>query len=183
MTGPEYAVSETALTETAAGIEAVIAGLRALGSSGDAELGCGVAQLAWLPGDVGHAGLASAFLLFCDRWEWGVRAALRVGEELADDLREADASYGHAEGAGQNLLARIAFDLAGDPAGVGETWEDVAASTVPQRGMPDWGELGGQWADTADDLAVRSWPGMIARALRGADPFAGQLDDLRPAVE
>lgn len=183
MTGPDYAVSPAALTETAAGIEAVVDGLRALGSSGEAELGRGVAQLAGLPGDVGHAELSSAFLLFCDRWEWGVRAAVGVGEDLADELRAADVAYGHAEGAGQDLQARIAADLAGDPAGVGETWEDLAASTVPQRGMPDWDELGGQWADTADDLAARSWPGMIARALRGADPFAGQLDALRPIVE
>jgi hypothetical protein len=183
MTGPDYAVSPTALNATAAGIEAVIDGLRALGPPGKVELGRGVAQLAPSAGDVGHPGLSSAFLLFCDRWEWGVRTGVRVGEDLAADLRATDAAYRHAEGADQNLLARIAFDLAGDPAGVGETWEDVATSTVPQRGVPDWDELGGQWADTADDLAARSWPGMIARALRGADPFAGQLDDLRPIVE
>ncbi len=49
--------------------------------------------------------------------------------------------------------------------------------------MPDWGELGGRWADTADDLADHSWPGVIARALRGEDPYAGQLDDLRSIAE
>jgi hypothetical protein len=172
MTGPDYEVPPAALGETAA----VLEGVRASGPSG-------VARLGPMPGDVGHAGLSSAFLVFCDRWEWCVRDAIRVGEDLADDLRAAEAAYGHADGAGRNLLARIAFDLVGDPVGVGETWEDVEASRIPDRGMPDWGDLGGLWADTADDLAARSWPGMIARALRGADPFAGQLDDLRPVVE
>lgn len=170
MTGPDYEVSPAVLAEAATAIEAVPAP-------------SGVAQLALLPGDVGHAALSSAFVAFCDRWEWGVRDAVRVGEDVADDLRTSAAAYGHADGAGKNLLARFAFDLVGDPAGVGETWADVGASLVPDRGMPDWGELGGQWADAADDLAARSWPGMIARALRGADPFAGQLDDLSRVVE
>ena len=35
----------------------------------------------------------------------------------------------------------------------------------------------------AGDLADHSWPALIARALAGEDPFAGQLDDLRPIVE
>jgi hypothetical protein len=183
MTGPGYAVLPAALAETAAGIEAVIDELRPLAPFGAAETGRGVAQLGSLPGDVGHAGLSSAFLVFCDRWEWGVRDAVHLGVDLADDLRAAGTVYGHADGAGHNLLARIAFDVVGDPGGFGDTWDDVGASIVLDRRMPNWGELGGQWADTAGDVALRSWPGTIARALRGNDPYTGQVDDLRPVVE
>lgn len=183
MTGPGYEVMPAALAETAGGIEAVIEELRPLAPFGAAETGRGVAQLGSLPGDVGHAALSSAFLVFCDRWEWGVRDAVRLGVDLADDLRAAGTVYGHADGAGQSLLARIAFDVVGDPGGFGDTWDDVGASIVPDRRLPDWGELGGQWADTMGDVATRSWPGTIARALRGDDPYAGQVDDLRPVVE
>jgi hypothetical protein len=183
MTVPDYEVSPAALVETAAGIEAVIDGLRPSAPPGMAQVGRGVAQLGPLPGDVGHAALSSAFVVFCDRWEWGVRDAVRLGEELADDLRATGAAYGHADGAGTDLLARVVFDVVGDPGGFGDRWDDVAAAMVPDRAMPDWGELGRQWADTAGDLADRSWPGMIARALRGENPYVGELDDLRPSVE
>jgi len=55
MTGPGYVVSPSALDATAAGIEAVLSGLRALGPLGMAEEGRGVVTLASLPGDVGVA--------------------------------------------------------------------------------------------------------------------------------
>jgi len=183
MTGPDYEVSPAALAEAAAGFDAVIDELRALGPPGAAQAGRGVAALGPQPGDIGHAGLSSAFLAFCDRWDWGLRDAVRMAASLADDLRSAGTAYGHADGGGHSLLARIAFDLVGDPRRAADTWEDVGAAVVPDRGMPDWSSLAGQWADTADDLATRSWPGMIARALRGDDPHVGQLDDLRPIVE
>jgi len=183
MTGPGFAMLPAALAETAAGIEAVIEELRPLAPFGAAETGRGVAQLGLLPGDVGHAGLSSAFLAFCDRWEWGVRAAVRLGADLADDLRAAGAAYGHAEHAGQSLLARIAYDVVGDPGGSGDTWDDVGASIVPDARMPNWGDLGAQWAAAAGDVALRSWPGTIARALLGDDPYTDQVDDLRPVVE
>jgi hypothetical protein len=136
-----------------------------------------------VPGDVGHAGLSSTFLLFCDRWVWGVRDAVRTAEDLADELRAAGAAYGRAEGDGERLLARIAYDVVGDPSGVGDTWAEVAAAALPDREMPNWAELGAEWVDTAADLADHTWPALIARVLAGENPYAGQLDDLRPIVE
>jgi hypothetical protein len=179
MTGPDLVASPAAFAETAAGIDAVLDGLRAAGSPAAAELGRRVAALGPVPGDVGHAGLSCVFVVFCDRWEWALRAAVRRGEDLADELRAAGDTYGHAEGEGHDLLARLVDDVVGDPGTVGDTWEDVAAAVLPDRRMPDWGELGGQWADTAGDLADHSWPALIARVLSGENPYAGQLDDLR----
>ena len=172
MTGPDYEVSPGALGEVAAGIAAVGRPV-----AGD------VAALGPLPGDVGHAGLSSTFLLFCDRWAWGVRDAVRTTEDLADELRAAGDAYGRAEGDGEHLLARIAFDVVGDPSAVGDTWAEVAAAALPDREMPDWAELGAGWVDTAEDLADHTWPALIARVLAGENPYAVQLDDLRPIVE
>ena len=171
MTGPDYAVSAAALGETAAGIEAV--------GRPDAE----VAALGPVPGDVGHAGLSSTFVAFCDRWEWGLREAVGRGGELAEELRAAAGAYERGDGDGEHLLARLVYDVVGDPGAEGDTWADVRAAVPPDRAPPRWGSLGAEWADTARDLADHTWPAFIARVLAGENPFAGQLDDLRPIVE
>jgi hypothetical protein len=173
VSGSDYQVSPAALGAAAAGVEAVV----------EPGAGLGVAALGPVPGDVGHAGLSSGFLVFCDRWEWGVREAVGRGADLASDLRAAAGSYGLVDSGGEELLARLVYDVVGDPAEVGDTWADVAAAALPDREMPGWGELGAEWADTARDLADHTWPALIARALAGENPFAGQLDDLRPIVE
>jgi len=170
MTGPDLTASPDALACAAAGIDAALDGLRAPDA----------ATLGPLPGDVGHAGLSATFVVFCDRWEWALRAALRLDEDLADALRAAGDTYGHTE---HDLLARFVYDVVGDPGAVGDTWEDVAAAAPPDRRMPDWGDVGRQWAGTAGDLGDHSWPALIARVLAGENPYADQLDDLRPIVE
>ena len=105
------------------------------------------------------------------------------GADLADELRAAGDAYGLVDGDGEDLLARLVYDVVGDPGRAGDTWADVAAAALPDRGMPDVGRVGAEWADTGRDLADHTWPALIARALAGEDPFAGQLDDLRPIVE
>jgi hypothetical protein len=184
VTTPDYAVTPSALAETAAGIEAVLGALRSLGPLGPAEEGRGVIGLASMPGDVGHAALNTAFVAFCSRWEWGVRAAVHAGEELADGLRAAGAAYGQADDAGQNLLARVARHVVGDPAAdTGNGWADVIAAVQPDPRPPDWARLGRQWADTVQDLLDSSGLGLITAELRGADVWAGQVDDLAPIAE
>jgi len=171
MTGPDYAVSAAALGEAAAGIEAV--------GGPPSE----VAALGPAPGDVGHAGLSSTFVAFCDRWEWGLRAAVGRGAELAEELRAAAGAYERVDGDGEHLLARLVYDVVGDPSAEGDTWADVGAAVRADQELPRWGSLGAEWADTAQDLADHTWPALIARVLAGENPFAGQLDDLRPIVE
>ena len=104
------------------------------------------------------------------------------GADLADELRAAADAYGLVDGDGQDLLARLVYDVVGDPAEAGDTWADVAAAALPDREMPEWGAGRGVGRHRRD-LADHSWPALIARALAGEDPFAGQLDDLRPIVE
>lgn len=185
MMTPGYAVTPSALAETAAGIEAVLGALRSLGPLGPAEEGRGVIRLASMPGDVGHAALNRAFVAFCSRWEWGVRAAVRAGEEMADGLRAAGAAYGQADDAGQNLLASVAEHSLGDPAAkdTGNGWADVMAAVQPDPRPPDWAQLGRRWADTGHDLLDGSGLGLITAELRGADVWSGQVDDLAPIAE
>jgi hypothetical protein len=139
----------------------------------------GVAALGAVPGDVGHAGLSSAFLDFCDRWAWGLRSAAERGADLAAELRAAAVAYGD----GEDLLARLVHDVVGDPGVHGDTWAEVAGAVRPGRGMPEWDALGAEWVGAAQDVADHTWPALIARAVAGENPFEGQLDDLRPIVE
>ena len=168
MTGPDYAVAPAALGEVVAGIEGVAGPVR-------------VAGLGAVPGEVGHAGLSSVFVVFCDRWEWEVRATAGRGAELAEELRAAAALYRSADG--DDLLARLVYDVVGDPGVRGDTWAEAAVAVRPDRGMPEWGALGAEWGDTARDIADHTLPALIARALAGENPFAGQLDDVRPVAE
>ena len=43
--------------------------------------------------------------------------------------------------------------------------------------------MGRQWADTGHDLLEGSGLGLITAELRGADVWAGQVDDLAPIAE
>jgi hypothetical protein len=170
MAGPDYVVSPAALGEAAACIEAV------------GRPGADVAGLGPVPGDVGHAGLSSTFVAFCDRWAWGLREAVGRGAELAEELRAAAGAYERVDGDGEHLLARLVYDVVGDPSAEGDTWADVGAAVPPDRELPRWGPLAAEWADTAQDLADHTRPALIARVLAGENPFTGQLDDLRPIV-
>ena len=90
---------------------------------------------------------------------------MRTGRDMADELRAAAASYGHADEAGEDVLARVAYDLLGDPGAAGDTWSDVAAAGV--AGLADArpaelaGRLGGHRTRVVDQ----------------------PLDDLRPIVQ
>jgi hypothetical protein len=188
MTGPDddvsdYEVSPAALDAAAAGIEAVLEELRVLGPVGSAEEGRGVERLAALPGDVAQAGLSTAFVVFCNRWEWGVRGAVQAGRDVAEGLRAAGVAYGHADGRGEDLLAWVAYDLVGDPGGAGGTWADVTASAAPNWRMPEWSELAAPWVATGRDLVEHSLPAMAERVLGGTGALDVPFDDLRPIAQ
>jgi hypothetical protein len=184
VTAPDYAVSPRALDDTAAGIEAVLGGLRSLGPLGAAEEGRGITRLAPLPGDVGHGGLNAAFTLFCARWEWGVRAAVRTGEDMAVGLRAAGASYGRADDIGEQLLVRIESDVVGDPGAPNTSTSvaDLEGEQRPEWRMPDWDRLAAQWAETGNEVVAGSSPGLVVRTLQDPAVLDEALDDLRPIV-
>ncbi len=158
--GPGYEVTPAALAEAARGVEDVLGELRSLGIGvGRAEVGRGVEVLVAGTGPVGHAGLGGAFAAFCSRWEWGVRALVQAGREMADGLDAAAAAYAGVDRHQGELLERIR-------PGAEPSWRDVAGSVVDT------------WTAVGQDVSAHSVPGALARALDGADPVQGLLDDL-----
>lgn len=157
-----YVVTPTALADAARGVDAVLERLRSLGLGvGRAEAGRGVQALALRTGPVGHAGLGEAFGTFCSRWEWGVRALVQGGREMAAGLSAAGAAYAEADQGG--MFQRI---LPGGDATADRSWAEVGRSVA------------GTWTAVWRDAAENSGPGMVARALNGDVPVQGQLDDV-----
>ena len=158
--GPGYEVTPAALADAARGVEDVLGELRALGvGMGRAEAGRGVAVLVAGTGPPGHAGLAAAFVSFCSRWEWGVRALVQAGREMAGGLDAAAAAYAGVDRDQGEALRRIL-------PGAEPSWADVARSAVDA------------WTGVGRDAIANSGPGLLQRALDGADPLRGLLDDL-----
>lgn len=163
MTGPGYEVTPATLTEAARGMEDVLGELRSLGLGvGRAEAGRGVWALAAGTGPAGHAGLGEAFATFCSRWEWGVRALVRAGREMTDGLGAAAAAYEIVDSDQSGLIRRLVVD---GPA-PDQSWDET------RRSMAE------TWTEVGQDIAANSVPGVVARAMQGANPVQGLLDDL-----
>jgi hypothetical protein len=128
--------------------------------------------------------LNAAFTLFCARWEWGVRAAVRTGEDMAEGLRAAGASYGRADDIGEQLLVRIESDVVGDPGAPNTSTSvaDLEGEQRPEWRMPDWDRLAAQWAETGNEVVAGSSPGLVVRTLQDPAVLDEALDDLRPIV-
>jgi hypothetical protein len=184
--GEGYQVDPRDLDEAAAGVHAVLDALAALGvGKGVAGQGRGVSVIPAQAGPIGHDGLARALVAFCERWEWGVRAAVQTGRDMADDLTATARAYTEGDRHPAGLLGRIHADLTGDPradpaAAEGRTWDELAAPHP--EGLTDAAaaldEAGATWARTARDVAANSGPGMVWAALTGQDPLAGQREDV-----
>jgi hypothetical protein len=184
--GEGYQVDPRDLDEAAAGVHAVLDALTELGAGkGMAGQGRGVSLIPAHAGPIGHDGLARALTAFCARWEWGVRAAVQTGRDVAGDLTATARAYTEGDRHPAGLFGRIHADVAGDPradpaAAEGSTWEELLASH-PERPADAAAALDGAdraWAETARDLAADSVPGMVAAALEGRDPIAGLREDV-----
>jgi hypothetical protein len=149
-----FSVDRAALTATARGINDTIGSLKGLGLDETAEAGRGFSGLALTGPQAGHAGLASAFGDFCDRWSWGVRALVQDGSQFAARLGLNAGIYADTE----QYLTRVAKNLtvavAGDPhltdgQAAQASWPvDAAGLTgaqTPEGGLT-WSQMGGQAA-------------------------------------
>jgi hypothetical protein len=161
---PGYQVTPAALAEAARGVEDVLGELRSLGvGAGRAEAGRGVWALAARTGPSGPPGPGAAFEAFCSRWEWGVRALVRAGREMAEGLAAAGVAYAGADHDHGGLFQRI---LSGGDVAADRPWADVGRSVSET------------WSAVGRDVAENSGPGMLVRALEGDDPLQGHLDDV-----
>jgi hypothetical protein len=111
--GDGFAVSKSALAETADGLDASMAALARLGFSEAAAEGRGFSRLALSEPQLGDASLQAAFSGFCDRWSWGVRSMVQDGNQIATRLGVSKQLYSSAEQAIAEALAHMGGTLKG----------------------------------------------------------------------
>jgi hypothetical protein len=110
-----FTVDRNALMETAQGINDTIAALGKLGFDEEADVGRGFGGLALSGLQVGDAGLQAAFGEFCGRWEWGVRALVQDGNQIAQRLGLTAGAYSNAEQKVIDSIKDVVDAAAGDP--------------------------------------------------------------------
>lgn len=159
--GAGYRVITDELLGAASGVRGVLDQLEELASDrGWAEQGRGVVLLGASPGPVGHAELAASFVHFCERWEWGMRAAIRSGRAMADRLDATARHYtagdllGAAIGNPSDPVAELPVETAADRAraldSIGETW----AAALRDVGSAILDPLGANLDDAASLLGI-----------------------------
>jgi len=187
VTAPGYQAAPVAMRDAADGIDGLVRELGALTTVGRAGAGRGVAGLELDADQVGHDELAAAFATFCGRWEWGVRALVRSGAQMAEGLRESLQAYENADAETGSLFTRLLSDAVGDPRADPEqaahrTPEEVLRGDAPDswsrtgRSVADtWSALGRDVLDTGVDRTVR--------LARGENPYGPELDALDELAE
>ena len=118
----------------------------------------GVVALGPVPGDVGHAGLSSAFVVFCDRWEWGVRTAVRRGGIWPTSCGRPGTLTGRPTALVRTCWRGSSSTSWAIRAGRGHVG-DVGAAALPDRRDAGLGRLGAEWADTAGISPTTRGPG------------------------
>lgn len=172
MTSAGYRAAPAAMRDAADGIDGLVGELGALTTAGRAGAGRGVAGLALDADRFGHDELAAAFATFCHRWEWGVRALVQSGTEMAEGLRESLQAYQDADAETGSLFSRLLSDTVGDPTADPEadSWAETGESIADT-----WSALGRDVLATGADRA--------ARLADGENPYGAELDALHEIAE
>ncbi|MFD4022035.1 hypothetical protein ACFWRV_00725 [Streptomyces sp. NPDC058576] len=179
-------VPPAALAQIAKGIDLAHAELKELGMIGQATAGRGFSDLALSGLELGHAGLASQFETFCNRWQWGVRALTQRGNTFARGVGLSAGSF-----AEQERYIKDSFKIAmnstnGNPylsedEVKGMSWDTISKQHAWDN--PDWsadsfteahGEVKQQWKDTGYDVgdALLDASGVDAEQRDGIDAWA-----------
>jgi hypothetical protein len=163
-----YGADPQVLKQAAQGINQTIDELQDVGVGvGAGAVGRGFGSLELTQLQMGHTGLAAAFATFAQRWEWGVRALVTEGNDIAQKL---DLSAGYYHEAEEYAIAVVKDSVVasyGDPAASGEdaermSWSQVG-SAVKETWTPDLSEqsadearqqIGQTWQTTQEDLTT-----------------------------
>ncbi|TCK20143.1 type VII secretion target [Pseudonocardia endophytica] len=188
MTASGYRAAPAAMRDAADGIDGLVGELGTLTTAGRAGAGRGVAALELDPDQVGHDELAAAFATFCERWEWGVRALVQSGTEMAEGLRESSKAYENADAETGSLFSRLLSDAVGDPRADPEQAARRTPEEILRDDSPDssWSDAGRSMADTWSAVGKDVLDTGTDRVLRWADgenPYAPELDALHEIVE
>lgn len=186
MTASGYQAAPAAMRDAADGIDALVGELGQLTTAGRAGAGRGVGELALDPEQLGHDELAAAVATFCDRWEWGVRALVQSGTEMAEGLRESLQAYENADTETGSVFSRLLHDVVGDPRADPEqaahaTPEEILRGTAPDQSAQSWADAGRSIADTWSALGrdvVDTATDRVTRLVDGENPYGAELDAL-----
>ncbi|MEV2203110.1 hypothetical protein [Streptomyces fradiae] len=173
----------------AEGIDKAHGELKELGSIGDAVAGAGFSELSLSAVELGHGGLAAQFGTFCERWDWGVRALMRRGNEFAQAVGLAAGALYEQDQYVKGTMKVVVNGLNGNPHLTEEevqarSWRDIATQT-PVDGA-DWSsesfrdahrEVTRTWDDVNYDVQHQ-----LADAMEGAGVLDGEERELLDRV-
>jgi hypothetical protein len=187
MTAPGYRAAPAAMRDAADGIDALVGELGRLTTAGRAGAGRGVAGLQPEAGRLGHDELEAAVATFCGRWEWGVRALVQSGAEMAEGLRESLQAYSDADTRTGSLFSRLLSDAVGDPRADPEQAAHRTPEEILRGDAPDsWARTGRLVADTWSALGRDVLDTGLDRATRwaqGENPYGDELAALDEIAE
>lgn len=192
MTSAGFQAPTAAMRDAADGIEALVGELGSLTTAGRAGEGRGVPGAELGPEQLGHDGLAAAFSSFCFRWDWGMRALVQDGTEMAEGLRESVESYARTDDGVGAAFSRMLGTVLGDPAAdpvqnaeqpPGEILGGAARDYLSSERWSHAGEsMSDTWAGVAQDVGA-TVEDRVRRAAAGENPYGAELDALREIVQ
>ncbi|MER6780929.1 MULTISPECIES: hypothetical protein [unclassified Streptomyces] len=177
-------VSPAAVASIQVGLRAAIAELRESGDAAGASQGAGFENLSMTGMETGHAGLATDFEDFCERWEWGVRALIQDASTLAANLGIAAGTMWEEDQYIQGAFKVAANAAYGNPHASEDeieqkSWGDIFSADVYK---PDYSaesfEKGAQdikqtWSDTKDTVTSTGKIGSLKDLLDQAQGNGG----------
>ncbi|MFJ9591193.1 hypothetical protein ACIRS3_00400 [Streptomyces virginiae] len=165
-------VSPTAIKNIQDGLRRAIAELRESGDATGASQGAGFSDLSMTGMETGHAGLATDFEAFCERWEWGVRSLVQNASALAGNLGIAAGTVWEEDQYIQGAFKVVANAAYGNPHASEDeiekkSWDDIWRADVYKPDYSDESfdksdaDIKKAWSDTGDKLTSNGYVGSL----------------------
>ncbi|MFI6006613.1 hypothetical protein ACIA98_40795 [Streptomyces sp. NPDC051366] len=177
-------VSPAAVKSIRDGLRAAISELRESGDAAGASMGSGLTDLSMTGMEAGHAGLATDFEDFCERWEWGVRSLVQDASTLAGNLGIAAGTVWEEDQYMQGAFKVVVNSAYGNPHASEDdiekkAWGDLFRADVYK---PDYSaesfqksgeDIKKNWSDTKDTLTSNGKIGSLKDLLDQANGDGG----------
>ena len=162
---PDLAAPAGALELIAQGINKAHEELKDLGMIGEATTGRGFSDLSLSGVQLGHDGLSAEFTMFCERWEWGVRALMNRGNGFAQALGLSAGSVHEQEQYIKGTFKIAVNAVNGNPhlsedEVTGKSWDEISAQTPQDKAdysaesfTRAQSEVEQTWRDTGYDVS------------------------------
>ncbi|MGW6974025.1 hypothetical protein [Streptomyces sp. NPDC054952] len=177
-------VSPAAVKNIQDGLRAAIGELRESGDAAGASQGAGFENLSMTGMEAGHAGLATDFEDFCERWEWGVRSLVQNASTLAQSLGIAAGTVWEEEQYLQGSFKVVANAAYGNPHASEDeieqkSWGDIFSADAykpdysPESFQKSAEDIEKTWSDTGDQLTSTGKIGSLKDLLEQAKRDGG----------